>query len=91
MTTSSGSSSVLGRLGGILALNILVGIGAYFVALQFNDGRLDTAEYGAIFLAMALPNLFIGGVLRLFRPDLAKYFLRTMLLWLALGCVLIFW
>ena len=80
----------LSRLGGILLLNVLVGIGAYFVALQFNDGKLDVAEYGAIFLAMALPNLLIGGVLKLFRPDIAKYFLRTATVWLAVGAVLLF-
>ncbi len=79
----------LSRLGGIFLLNILVGIGAYFVALQFNDGRLDGAEYGAIFLALALPNLLIGGVLRLFRPEIGRYFLRTAVIWLFIGIALI--
>ncbi|MCC7505192.1 MAG: hypothetical protein IT259_07820 [Saprospiraceae bacterium] len=86
----SNSTQFLSRIGGILALNIFVGIGAYFVALQFNDGKLDSAEYGAIFLAMALPNLLIGGVLRLFRPDIGRYFLRTAAVWLLIGCGLIF-
>lgn len=88
MTTPTKKS--LGRLGGILLLNIFVGLGAYFVALQFNDGKLDGAEYGAIFLAMALPNLLIGGVLRMFRPDVAKYFLRAATLWVLIGAGLIF-
>ena len=79
----------LGRLGGILLLNLLVGVGAYFVALQFNDGKLNPAAYGSIFLAMALPNLLIGGVMRVFRPDVARYFLRTALVWIAVGVVLI--
>lgn len=77
------------RLGGILLLNVLVGLGAYFVARQFNDGKLNAAAFGSIFLAMALPNLLIGGVMRLFRPELARYFLRTALVWLAVAIVLI--
>ncbi|HNE29992.1 MAG: hypothetical protein U0U46_04410 [Saprospiraceae bacterium] len=83
------TTHLLSRLGGIIMLNLLVGIGAWFVALQFNDGRLDVAEYGAVFLAMALPNLLIGGVLRMFRPDIGRYFLRTAVLWLVIGVALI--
>jgi hypothetical protein len=76
--------------GGIMLLNVLVGIGAYFVAYQFNDGKINITAIGSIFLAMALPNLLIGGVTRLFRMRIGKYFLRMALLWIAVGLVLIF-
>lgn len=79
----------LQNLGGILLLNLLVGIGAYFVAYQFNDGKIDIRAIGTVFLAMALPNLLIGGVIRVFRHPFAKYFLRMAMLWIAVGITLI--
>ena len=72
-------------LAGIVLLNVLVGIGAYFVAWQFNDGKLGIGSIGSVFLAMALPNLLIGGVTRLFRMPIGKYFLRTARVWIAVG------
>lgn len=86
---TAANKNKLGRLGGILALNLLVGVGAYFVAWQFNDGKLNSTAYGSVFLAMALPNLLIGGVMRLFRPDIGRYFLRTALVWVSIGALLI--
>lgn len=54
----------------VLLLTLLVGIGEYAVAYQFNDGKITQKVIGAVFLGMALPSLLIGGVLRLFRPKL---------------------
>lgn len=67
----------------ILTLTLLVGIGAYAVAWQFNDGKMGPKVTGAVFLGMALPSLIMGGVMRLFRPDLQRYFAIT-----AGGCLL---
>jgi hypothetical protein len=73
---------------GILLMNILLGIAAYFVALQFNDGKLSKASIGGIFFAMALPNFMIGFVLRLFRHPICWQFLWMALFWLPIGIVL---
>ena len=62
------------NFGMVLALTLLVGVGAYAVAWQFNDGKITQKVIGAVFFGMAIPSLFIGGVMRLFRPDLQKYF-----------------
>jgi len=79
------SSFVVRSLAGIVLLNLLVGIGAYFVAWQFNDGKLGMGSIGSVFLAMALPNLLIGGVTRLFRMPIGRYFLRVALVWILVG------
>ena len=49
----------------VVLMTIATGIGAYFLAHQFNDGRITQSVVGSIFLGMALPSLFIGGVMRL--------------------------
>ncbi len=71
------------NLGLVLLLTLAVGIGAYAVAYQFNDGKMGNKVIGAVFLGMALPSLLLGGVMRLFRPDLQRYFAIT-----ALACIL---
>lgn len=71
------------NFGMLLLLTMAVGIGAWFVAWQFNDGKMGQKVLGAVFLGMALPSLILGGVMRLFRPDLQRYFAIT-----GLGCLL---
>jgi hypothetical protein len=44
---------------------------------------------GAVFLGMALPSLFLGGVMRLFRPDLQRYFAITAIFCLLTGISII--
>lgn len=61
-------------MGMVLLLTAAVGIAQYFVAHQFNDGKMSQKVYGGIFLGMALPSLLLGGVMRLFRPNLQRYF-----------------
>ena len=39
-----------------------------------NDGKMSQSVIGAVCLGMAMPSLIMGGVMRLFRPDLQKYF-----------------
>jgi hypothetical protein len=73
------------NLGMVLLLTMAVGIGAYAVAWQFNDGKMGRKVIGAVFLGMAIPSLLLGGVLRLFRPDLQKYFAITALSCTAIG------
>ncbi|MBL7828150.1 MAG: hypothetical protein JNJ57_16080 [Saprospiraceae bacterium] len=73
----------------IIFLTILVGIGAYAVAWQFNDGKMGLKVIGSVFLGMSLPSLLMGGVLRLFRPDLQRYFAITGLTCLFIGLVII--
>jgi ABC-type dipeptide/oligopeptide/nickel transport system permease component len=74
----------------VLLLTVLVGIGAYAVAWQFNGGIITRTVIGTVFFGMALPSLFIGGVMRLFRPDLQKYFAISAGLCIACGVVLVF-
>lgn len=62
------------KLALVLGLTLLVGIGEYAVAYQFNDGKITQKVIGAVFLGMALPSVFIGGVLRMFKPSLQRYF-----------------
>lgn len=62
------------KMGLVLGLSGLVGVAAFAVAWQFNDGKITKHVVGAVFLGMALPNLIIGGTMRLFRPDLQRYF-----------------
>lgn len=72
----------------VLALTVAVGIGEYAVAYQFNDGKITQKVLGAVFLGMALPSIFIGGVMRLFRPALQRYFAITAVICIAIGLVL---
>lgn len=72
------------NFGFVLLLTIAVGIGLYAIAWQFNDGKMGSKVIGAVFLGMALPSIIIGGVLRLFRPELQRYFAIT-----AVGCLAI--
>ncbi len=73
----------------VLGLSLLVGIGEYAVAYQFNDGKMTQTVIGAVFLGMALPSILIGGVMRLFRPGLQRYFAITAGICLASGLLLI--
>lgn len=77
------------KFGMVLALTLLVGVGEYAVAYQFNDGKITQNVVGAVFLGMALPSLLIGGVMRLFRPNLQRYFAITAGLCLTIGLLLI--
>lgn len=79
----------LRTLGAVVALTIMVGVGAYFVAWQFNDGKITQAVVGSIFMGMALPSLIMGGVMRLFRPDLQRYLAIVALTCLFIGILLI--
>lgn len=76
-------------MGYISALTLLVGTGMYFVAWQFNDGKITQKVVGALFLGMALPSLLMGGVMRLFRPGLQRYFAITAGICLSIGLFLI--
>ncbi|MDO8367624.1 MAG: hypothetical protein Q7T20_12555, partial [Saprospiraceae bacterium] len=62
------------RLALVLGLTVMVGVGEYAVAYQFNDGKITQKVIGAVFLGMALPSLLIGGVMRLFKPSIQRYF-----------------
>ncbi len=73
----------------VLGLTVLVGIGEYAVAYQFNDGKITQKVVGAVFLGMALPSILIGGVMRLFKPELQRYFAITILICLCIGLLLI--
>jgi len=77
------------KLGMVLALTLLVGVGEYAVAYQFNDGKITRNVVGAVFLGMALPSLLIGGVMRLFKPSLQRYFAITAGVCLTIGLLLI--
>lgn len=77
------------RFGLVLVLTAIVGIAEYGVAYQFNDGKITQKVIGAVFLGMALPSLFIGGIMRLFRPDLQRYFALSAGICLASGLLLI--
>ena len=73
----------------VIAMTIGIGIGAYFLAWQFNDGKMGQKVIGAVFLGMAIPSLIIGGVMRVFRPDLQRYFALTAGVCLVTGVLLI--
>jgi hypothetical protein len=77
------------RMALVLALTLLVGIGEYALAYQFNDGKITQNVIGAVFLGMALPSLLIGGVMRLFKPTLQRYFAITAGLCVTIGLFLI--
>jgi ABC-type amino acid transport system permease subunit len=78
------------RMALVLALTLLVGIGEYAVAYQFNDGKITQKVIGAVFLGMALPSLLIGGVMRVFRPNLQRYFAISAGICVMIGLLLIF-
>ena len=73
------------NLGMVMLLSLAVGIGAYAVAWQFNDGKMGTKVIGAVFLGMSLPSLILGGMMRIFRPDLQRYFAITAIGFLLIG------
>jgi hypothetical protein len=77
------------KFGAVMALSLLVGVGEYAVAWQFNDGNITQRVIGAVFLGMALPSLLFGGVMRIFKPELQRYFAICAGIFLLIGLVLI--
>lgn len=77
------------RLALVLGLTVMVGFGEYAVAYQFNDGKITQKVIGAVFLGMALPSLLIGGVMRLFKPSMQRYFAIMAGLCVTIGLFLI--
>ena len=75
----------------LLACTALVGVGEHAVAWQFNDGKMTQKVLGAVFLGMALPSLLMGGVLRIFKPSLQRYFAITAAICGGIGATLILW
>ena len=73
----------------VMVLTLVVGIGAYAVAWQFNDGKMGNKVIGAVFLGMALPSIMMGGVMRLFRPELQRYFAISAIGCLAIGAAIL--
>ena len=73
----------------VIGLTLLVGIGAYAVAYQFNDGKMTRAVIAYVVIGMSFPSLIIGGVMRIFRPDLQRYFALTAFVCIALGLLLL--
>jgi len=78
------------NFGLVMGLTAVVGIGAYAVAWQFNDGKMTRKVIGAVFLGMALPSVFIGGVMRMFRPELQRYFAIAIGICVLIGGLLLF-
>ncbi len=76
------------RLFAVLGLTLLFGLGAYFVAYEFNDGKMTRSVSAFIVLGMSFPSLIIGGVMRLFRPELQRYFGITAVLCLLTSLLL---
>lgn len=74
----------------IVLLSLAVGAAVYGVVWQFNDGKVSDIETGVIILGMALPSVVMGGVMRLFRPDLQRYFAITALIFGVLGAFVLF-
>lgn len=72
-------------MGYVCLLSIVVGLGQYAVAHQFNDGKITQKVIGYIFLGMSIPSILIGGVLRMFSPHLQRYFAVMILICLILG------
>jgi hypothetical protein len=79
----------LRRILGVLLLTALIGIGIFATAYQFNDGKINQAVIGTIFLGMAFPNFFIAGVMRLFRHRAGFYFLWTALASALIGMMIL--
>lgn len=76
------------RFFAVLSLTLLFGVGAYFVAYEFNDGKMTRSVFAFIALGMSFPSLIIGGVMRLFRPDLQRYFALTAAICILVALVL---
>lgn len=74
----------LRRTAGVVLLTLFIGIGILATAYQFNDGKINQAVVGTIFLGMAFPNFFVAGVMRMFRHRAGFYFL-----WTGVACALI--
>lgn len=74
----------LSRALGVVLLTLLIGAGILATAYQFNDGKINQAVIGTIFIGMAFPNFFIAGVMRMFRHRAGFYFL-----WTGLACAII--
>ncbi len=72
-----------------MLLTLLMGVGAYAVAYQFNDGKITQSVMGFVFIGMSFPSLIIGGVMRIFRPDLQRYFAITAITCIAIGLFLL--
>lgn len=77
------------KIGIIIALSLLVGVGEYAVAWQFNDGNITQRVIGAVFIGMALPSLLFGGVMRIFKPELQLYFAISAGIFMLIGLILI--
>jgi ABC-type uncharacterized transport system permease subunit len=73
----------------IVLLTLMVGSGAYAVAYQFNDGKITRSVMGYVFIGMSFPSLIIGGVMRVFRPDLQRYFAITAVTCISIGLFLL--
>jgi hypothetical protein len=68
----------------VLLMTALIGAGILAAVWQFNDGKISRGEYGFILVGMGMPNLFVAGVLRVFRHRVGFYFL-----WVGLACLVI--
>lgn len=75
----------------VFALTLLTGIAQFAVAWQFNDGKMTPHVAGTVFLGMAFLNVFLGGVMRLARPHLQRYFAMMIVLCLLLALPLLLW
>ena len=73
----------LSRALGVVFLTALIGLGILATAYQFNDGKINQAVVGSIFIGMAFPKLLVAGVMRMFRYRAGFYFL-----WTGLACLL---
>ena len=62
------------RIGLVALMSVLIGVGSYVTAHEFNDGIITHKVIGSIFLGMAFPNLLIAGMMRLFRIQVGKVF-----------------
>lgn len=78
------------KLALVFALTLLVGVGAYAVAWQFNDGKMGQKVIAYVVIGMSFPSLIIGGVMRMFRPDLQRYFAITAITCISIGLLLLF-
>lgn len=77
-------------MGYVCLMTMVVGIGQYAIAHQFNDGKITQKVMGYIFLGMSIPSILIGGVLRMFSPHLQRYFAFMILICLFLGLLTLF-
>ena len=78
------------RIGLVALMSVLIGVGSYVTAHEFNDGIITHKVIGSIFLGMAFPNLLIAGMMRLFRIQVGKVFLLVAGVCLFIGLMLIF-